>query len=138
VRYALALLAVLSFIAAPTASAAKPALDITPNHVNFGNQPFESLTERSFTITNQSSETLAVTIDQVRVPDDFSPGQIQSTCTLIDPTLLAPGESCTHFVTYRPTPFFEGLEVAILRVTARDAAGNIVYTDDVRMTGRGV
>jgi hypothetical protein len=138
-KRAVILLVVLAGIAAPPASAVRPALDIDPAHVKFGKQQFESFTKKSLTVTNQTSETLVVSIEQVRVPDDFSPGQIESTCTLaFTDTVLEPGETCTHVIGFRPTPFFAGCELAILRVTARDEAGNLLYTRDVRITGRGI
>jgi hypothetical protein len=135
----LLLLFAIAVMAAPPALADPPVLDIDPNQVKFGKQPFETFTKKSFTITNTSSQTLLVSIEPVRAPDDFSPGQIESTCPLsFTETVLDPGETCTHVIGFRPTPFFAGREVAILRVTARDEAGTILYTRDVKITGQGV
>jgi hypothetical protein len=138
-KRAVLLVVVAAAVVAPVASAARAPVDIDPTQVNFGKQPFESFTKKSFSVTNRSSETVVVTIEQVRVPDDFSPGQIESTCTLaFTDTVLDPGETCTHVIGFRPTPFFAGRELAILRVIVRDEAGNVLYTRDVRITGRGV
>jgi hypothetical protein len=136
-KRALILIAVVAGVGAPTASAARPAIDIDPTRVNFGSQPFESLTVESFTVTNRSSEPLFVRIDQIHVGDDFSPGLIDSTCTLTDERLLAAGESCIHFVSFRPSEFFAGREIATLQVTARDGTGAVVYTREVTLAGRG-
>jgi hypothetical protein len=137
-KRAVLLAVVAAGMAAPAAWADRPPVDIDPNQVKFGKQQFESFTKKSFSITNQSSETVVVTIEQVRVPDDFSPGQIESTCTLeFTDTVLEPGETCTHVIGFRPTPFFAGRELAILRVIVRDEAGNVLYTREVRITGRG-
>jgi hypothetical protein len=138
-KRALLLVALAAAVAAPAAWAAAPPVKIAPTQVKFGKQPFESFAKKSFSVTNRSSETVLVTIDQVRVPDDFSPGQIESTCPLaFTDTVLDPGETCTHVIGFRPTPFFAGPELAILRVIVRDQAGNVLYTRDVRITGRGV
>jgi hypothetical protein len=135
-----ALLAVLlcAGVVASTATAASPALKIDASRINFGTQQFESLTVESFTVTNRTADPLFVRIDQVRVGDDFSPGLIDSTCTLTDERLLAAGESCVHFVSFRPSEFFAGRETATLLVSARDAEGTVVFTREVTLTGRGV
>jgi len=126
-----ALLLVASAVAAP------PVVEVKPTQVQFGNQPYESNTKRSFTITNRSQEAVMVTIEQVSVGDDFSPGQIESTCPLTDASLLEPGQSCTQVVGFRPSPFFGGHEVALMRVVVRDLSGTVVDTRDVRLSGRG-
>ena len=87
-------------------------------------------------LTNRSSQTLVVTIDQIQVGDDFSPGQIESTCTLGD-TLLPAGESCTHVIGFRPSLFFAGRETAFLNVTARDAWGILLFERTVKLSGTG-
>jgi hypothetical protein len=121
---------------APAPAAPLPALGVHPRHVRFGRQPYESNTLRSFHIRNRSRATLLVTVEQVRVGDDFSPGQVQSTCTLGD-TLLAPGQTCTHVVGFRPSEFFGGHETALMRVTARDDQGRVRYNELVRLSGTG-
>jgi hypothetical protein len=128
--------AVVVAVAVPVASAAGPVLSIHPKQVKFGTQPYESLTVKSFTVTNSSSQTLVATTELVRFPDDFS-YLIDSTCGLGDIT-LAPRESCTVVVGFRPTPFFAGLEEALIRVTARDSAGTVLFDRTVSLTGRGI
>jgi hypothetical protein len=134
----LVLLSVAAGLMAPSAPAASPALSLDRHQINFGSQPFGSLTVESFSVTNTSPKPLYVRIDQVQVWDDFSPGLIESTCTLTDERVLAPGESCTHFVSFRPSEFFAGRETSLLRVVARNDAGATVYTRDVRLVGRAV
>ena len=104
-----------------TATPVAPAdvLDVDPSSVSFGDQPFETFETRTFTVTNVWSHTISLTSD-AGLPDDFS-HLIDSTCGLSDKT-LAPGESCTHVVGFRPTPFFEGVETATVVLTARDQA----------------
>lgn len=128
--------AVLPLPLAPAATAGEPALRVHPRHVRFGRQPYESNTLRSFRIENRSSETLLVTIEQVRVGDDFSPGQIESTCPLGD-SLLAPGQDCTQVIGFRPSEFFGGHETALMRVLAHDEAGGLRYNKLVRLSGTG-
>ena len=137
-KRAFLVVAVLAGVLAPAAAGTKPALDIDPNQVKFGKQVFGSLTVASFTITNQSQESLLVSIEQVQVGDDFSPGQPESTCTLTEERLLAPGESCTHVIVFQPSEFFEGREVATLRVSARDQSGAVVFSRQVRLTDTAV
>lgn len=136
----LALLVLLANSSMPVAPAVpvlpRPALVVHPRHVRFGRQPFESNTLRSFEIRNTSSEELLVTIEQVRVGDDFSPGQVDSTCALGD-SLLPPGQTCTQVVGFRPTEFFGGFETAVMRVIAHDADGQVVYDRLVRLSGTG-
>ena len=120
-----------------TASPVAPAdvLDV-PSSVSFGDQPFETFETRSFTVTNVWSHTIALTSD-AGLPDDFS-HLIDSTCGLGDRT-LAPAESCTHVVGFRPTPYFEGIETATVVLTARDqATGTLLGTRTVEITGRGI
>src|SRR5262245_21357255 len=101
---------------ASAAVATPPPVDVQPTHVQFGHQPFESETKLSFTVTNRGGETVQVSIEQVAVGDDFSPGQIESTCPLTDTSSLPPGASCTHVVGFRPSRFFGGHETALMRV----------------------
>ena len=133
----LALLANASMPVAPAVPAPqRPALVVHPRHVRFGHQPFESNTLRSFRITNTSQEALLVTIEQVQVGDDFSPGQVESTCGLGD-TLLPAHQTCTQVVGFRPTEFFGGFETALMRVIARDDSGQVRYDKLVRLSGTG-
>ena len=133
----LVLIGSASMPAAPAVPAPRrPALVVHPLHVRFGRQPYESNTLRSFDVVNTSNETLLVTIEQVRVGDDFSPGQISSTCALGD-TLLPPGQTCTQVVGFRPSEFFGGHETAVMRVIARDDGGQVRYDRLVRLSGTG-
>jgi hypothetical protein len=123
---------------AVTATPVEPAdfIDVYPSSVSFGDQPFETFETRSFTVTNIWSQTISLS-SAAGMPDDFS-HLIDSTCGLDDKT-LAPGESCTHVVGFRPTPFFEGIETATVVLTARDqATGTLLVTRTVEITGRGV
>jgi hypothetical protein len=111
-------------------------LDVSPSSVSFGDQPFETFETRSFAVTNIWSHSIVLTSD-AGLPDDFS-HLIDSTCGLGDRT-LAPGESCTHVVGFRPTEFFAGLETATVVLTARDqATGTLLVTGTVEITGTGV
>ena len=135
----LALLVVLSAAVslAPTAPPpARPPIAVQPTHVRFGRQPFESNTLRSFTVRNRSAQALLVTIEQVRVGDDFSPGQVESTCTLGE-TLLPAGQDCEHVVGFRPSEFFGGHETAEMRVDARSLDGVLLSSQRVRLSGTG-
>ena len=128
---------VAAALVAPAARAARPPIQIHPTDVSFGRQAFESFTKRSFEIENRSSRPLRVTLESIQMPDDFSPGQIESTCALGD-TWLAPGERCSHVVGFRPTPYFAGLETATIRVTAWSESGGQVAERSVRLVGTGV
>jgi hypothetical protein len=136
-KRALALILAAGAALAQTASAHAAALAVVPTHVRFGEQPLESNTPGSFTITNQSSRALLVSIDQVEVGDDFSPGQTASTCALGE-TLLPAGQSCTHVVGFRPSLFFAGCETAWLRVTVRDEWERVLFERLVKLSGTGV
>jgi hypothetical protein len=121
-----------------TAKPVPPAevLDVDPASVTFGEQPFETFETRSFTVTNVWSHAITLTSD-AGLPDDFS-HLIDSTCGLGDHQ-LAPEESCTHVVGFRPTPFFAGLETATVVLTARDqATGTFLVSRTVEITGTGV
>jgi hypothetical protein len=73
------------------------------------------------------------------MPDDFSPGQPESTCTLYEDRLLAARESCTHIVGWQPEAVFPGHRTAALGVTVKDAAsGATIETHRVRLSGRAV
>ena len=117
----------------------RDGVDLSPASLRFGRQPFGSFTKRSFTITNTGSRTLDVSIESRVMPDDFSPGQPESTCPLagVGVNVLLPGESCTHTVGFRPDPFFEQPESALMSVSARDLSGRLVEDARVRLSGRG-
>ena len=120
---------------------APPVLDLDPASVRFGRQPFGSHSEQAFSIENRSAQGVWVTVEQLDVPDDFSPGQPGSTCPLgsaSGPTWLGPGESCTHGIGFDPIAFFAGLETARMIVTAHDAAGTLLFSRIVKLSGTGV
>src|SRR5262245_3795906 len=129
--------AIVAALALP-ALAAPPVVSVVPTNVRFGKQPLETETKASFTITNQSDQTVLVTIEQVEVWDDFSPGQVESTCPLGESYLPA-RQSCNHVIGFRPSLFFLGRETSLMRVTAHDESGTVLLFDrDVKLTGTGV
>ncbi len=90
-----------------TATPVAPAevLDVDPSSVSFGDQPFETLETRSFTVTNVWSHTIGLTSD-AGLPDDFS-HLIFSTCGLGDRT-LAPGRAAPTSSASAPRPTSRG------------------------------
>jgi hypothetical protein len=132
-------LAALAVLAVPSAAQAGGLiLAVSPHHLKFGRQPFGSFTNRTVTITNRSSRTLGVTITD-QSPDDFSPGQLGSTCFLsFTVNVLGPGDSCTMIIGFEPAPPFGGRERADMTVTAATDSGKILRTRHVRITGVGV
>ena len=116
------------------------SIEVDPRHVEFGEQPYDSFTKRTVTITNDSSRPLTVTVQSPFVPDDFSPGQPESTCPWDVPTTLGPGESCTHVIGYYADSAepFQGHREIELQVVARDGYGTIVKTRTVKVTARPV
>lgn len=115
-------------------------LRIDPARLRFGAQSFGSFVKQTITLTNTSSMTLFVSIETLNVPDDFSPGQPESTCFLegVGVNELAPGAGCTEVVAFQPDPFFDQPETATLLVTARDTVGSVIATRTVKVTGKGV
>jgi hypothetical protein len=134
-----ALVAVVA-LTIPSTAAADRTLDVDPHHLSFGKQPFNTFVTKTVTITNVSPQPLAVSIEAGFVPDDFSPGQPESTCPWFEPTTLAAGDSCTHVVGYYadPAPPFQGHRRIELDVVARDGFGQVVGTRKVIVTARGV
>ena len=96
-------IAAIAALVAPSAAMAR-TLDVAPQNVKFGEQPWNSFTKRTVRIENVSSKSVAVSVEPGFVPDDFSPGQPESTCPLTSPTTLAPGESCIHVIGYYADP----------------------------------
>src|SRR5262245_56867371 len=136
-RPLLVLATALAAFAAP-AAADPPAMAVLPSHVGFGRQPIGSETMASFAITNRSDEPVLVTIEQVEVWDDFSPGQTESTCPLGDSVLPARG-SCVHLIGFRPSLFFLGRETSRMRVIGHDVSGTtLLFQRDVKLTGTAV
>ena len=112
-------------------------LDVSPKRLSFGKQPFGSLTKKTVTFTNASTETLQVTLD-AWAPDDISPGQPESTCPLGTLNVLAPGQSCTHVVAYQPSEFFQDRQTAQLNIRVYGESGEVLETHQVKITGQGV
>jgi hypothetical protein len=135
-----AVLVAIVVLAMPSTAAADRTLDVDPHHLGFGKQPFNSFTKKTFTITNVSSQPFAVSIEAAFVPDDFSPGQPESTCPLTEPTTLDPGQSCTHVVGYYADPAapFLGHRRIELNVVARDGSGQTLASRTVIVTARGI
>ncbi|MGH3140547.1 MAG: hypothetical protein ACRDQE_12505 [Gaiellales bacterium] len=129
-------LAALAMLAVPSAAQAGGSiLTVSPHHLKFGRQPFGSFTTRTVHIANRSSRTLVVTIAD-QSPDDFSPGQPESTCFLsYTVNVLEPGDRCTMIIGFEPSAFFAGPESASLTVTAASTGGKILRTRHVRITG---
>jgi hypothetical protein len=119
------------------AASADPVIEVGPTVVKFGAQPFGSTTVRDFGVRNVTAFPIWVEIDAIAVGDDFSPGQIQSSCGLGRRKELAPGESCHHVVSFSPSTFFQGRQEALLRVTATEIDEDPVQQVDVVLTGRG-
>jgi hypothetical protein len=135
-----AVLAAIAALAMPSTAAAERTLDVDPHHLRFGNVPFNSFVKKTVTITNVSSQPFAISIEAGFVPDDFSPGQPESTCPWFEPTTLDPGQSCTHVVGYYadPAPPFLGHRRIELNVVARDGSGETLATKTVIVTAKGV
>jgi hypothetical protein len=139
-KHLAALSVVLGTLALAPAAVAGPVLQVNPHHVNFGKQQFNTFAKRTITVTNVSSEAVSVSVSSPFTPDDFSPGQIDSTCPLTEATLLDPGASCTHVVGYYadPNPPFLGHRRIELIFTATNASAQVVDTAVVRVSARGV
>ena len=114
-------------------------MDVDPHNVRFGEQPWNSFTKRTVRIENVSNRSVAVSVEPGFVPDDFSPGQPESTCPLTSPTTLAPGESCTHVIGYYADPAdpFSGRRQIELQVVARTVTGTTLERNTVRVTAQG-
>ena len=117
-----------------TAQGTSKVLDV-PDHVKFGRQPFETFETRTFRVKNTTEHTITLR-SSPGLPDDFS-HLIFSTCGLGD-KVLAPHESCTHVIGFRPTPFFAGLETATVMLEAFGPSGLLWQERTVEITGRGV
>lgn len=115
----------------------RKALAVDPRRLNFGKQLFETSVKRTVTMTNTSQRTLYVTID-ASVPDTFSPGQPESSCPLSFQTnILAPGQSCTHVVSFDPHPAFPGRQTGELVIHAEDGFGIQLPDVHLKLTGTG-
>jgi hypothetical protein len=113
------------------------ALNVDPTRLNFGKQAFETSVKGTVTMTNTSQRTLYVTIDAF-VPDTFSPGQPESTCSLSFMTnILSPGQSCTHVVSFDPHAAFLGRQTGELVISAADGFGTQLPDVHVKLSGTG-
>jgi hypothetical protein len=113
------------------------ALRVDPKRLNWGRQTFETSVKRTVTMTNTSQRTLYLTIDAF-VPDTFSPGQPESTCSLSFMTnILSPGQSCTHVVSFDPHSAFLGRQTGELVIRASDGFGNQLPDVHVKLSGTG-
>ena len=129
----------LVVLAAQPAVADATVLNVSPHHLSFGKQAFDTFTTGTVTVTNTGSTAVLVAVEALDVPDDISPGQPESTCPLTEATLLQAGATCAHVVGYSPSRTFVGRQSATLRITARDPAlGAILDTSLVKISGRGV
>ncbi len=136
---AVLVLAVAVATAAPSALGGGHVLSISPRHLNFGKQAFDTVTTGTITLTNTSSEPVLVAFIGGVLPDDFNPGQLESTCPLPEQTLLEAGASCTQVVTFYPSAVFAGHEKGTLIVVALDpTTGAIIDRQTIRISGTGV
>ena len=130
----------LSAATGTSAMAAANVLKIKPQTVNFGAKPLESFTLKSTTIMNTSNEPILLKLDLVRSWDDFSGGWITSTCVLpFEPTLLAPGESCTLVEGFSPSDTFLGIkqDQIWLATAANPETSAVLETKEIVFLGRG-
>jgi hypothetical protein len=132
---------VVSAGAGASATAAQPLLKVKPGTVNFGATPFLSETIKSATITNTGSEPVLLTLGLVRSWDDFAGGRVESTCSLSlsEPTVLAPGESCTLVEAFIPHEDFAGIkqDQIWLATATEPRTGAVLETREIVFLGRG-
>ena len=126
--------------ALPAAADPSPdVLRVTPPTVSFGAKPVGSMTFKSTTITNTSSETIDLVVIVTREWDDFSFGLLPgSTCPGFDPAPLDPGESCVLIVGFAPSETFLRLtQDQRFRATASDpATGEILDIEEFVFLGK--
>jgi hypothetical protein len=135
---ALAVVAVAALALPSVAGAKASVLSVSPHTLKFGKQTFNSFTTKTVTVTNLSTQTLYVTIAD-QSPDDFSPGQPDSTCQLsFTVNVLEAGQSCTMIVGFEPAPEFPGRETATLFISAADEQGTVLANRVVKISGTGV
>jgi hypothetical protein len=105
-----------------SAPASTNVLRVTPGNVNFGAKLLGSVTFKSITVTNTSTQTIDLVINVTREWDDFTFGSLpSSTCPVHEPAPLAPGESCVFVVGFWPSETFLGLKQdQIFLATATD------------------
>jgi hypothetical protein len=138
-KMVVALVAVATVVALPVSAPAAPkVLGVTPRMVNFGAKPVGTETFKSVTVTNTSSETIALDISVIKDWDDFETGVLPGTTCTGSAQLLAPGESCVVVVRFSPSEGFEGLKQdQILRATATDpVTGELLDSVQIVFVGR--
>ena len=140
-RTAFAAVVVAAIVVLPaSAPAATNVLRAAPTKVSFGTRPVGSFTLKGVTVTNASSEAINLLVSTTRAPDDFSFGLLPgSTCPVLEPEPLAPGDSCVAVVGFRPSEFFAGeKQFATLLATATDpSTGAVLDSVSINFVGRG-
>ena len=128
---ALLVLSILMLSSTPV-PASENVLKVKPRTVNFGRTPVGEVPIASTTVTNNSSQTIHLTIWATKDWDDFSYGLLPgSTCLTSDPAPLAPGESCVFVVRFWPSSDFIGLKQdQIFLATATDPTTGAVLDAD--------
>ena len=137
-KMVVALVAVATVVALPVGALAAPkVLGVTPRTVNFGAKPIGTTTFKSVTVTNTSSETIALDISVIKDWDDFETGVLPGTTCTFSAQLLAPGESCVVVVRFSPSEGFERLKQdQILRATATDpVTGELLDSVEIVFVG---
>jgi hypothetical protein len=131
---------VAAAVSVPAAVGANDVLDISPKQVKFGKHPFGSLLRETITLTNAGTSSVLVDVETQEMPDDFSPGQPESTCTLPEDKLLGAGESCTHVVVWQSeSGVFAGHRSATLAVIVKDPTdSSVLETHTVRLSALAV
>ena len=135
-----AMLVVATGMALPvSASADARVLGVTPRTANFGAKAEGSVTFKSVTITNTSSEAITLDLVVTKDWDDFETGVLGTTCTFTG-QLLAPGESCVVVVSFTPSLAggFEGLKQDhTLLATATDpVSGEVLDSVEIFFVGK--
>jgi hypothetical protein len=124
----------------PSSAIAARTLEVSPQQLAFGEQPFHTFTTKAFTVKNIGRKPIAVSIETGSVPDDFSPGQPGSTCAPVGATTLARNQTCTYVVGYYADPAapFLGDRRIDLRVVARAKGPKPIATKTVVVTATPV
>jgi hypothetical protein len=128
----------MAMLALPTSAVAGQTIEVSPQLLAFGEQPYQTFATQAFTITNIGKKAVAVSVETGSVPDDFSPGQPESTCATVGPTTLARGESCTYVVGYYADPFFLGDRRSDFAVVVLGKHGRTVASETVVATATPV
>jgi hypothetical protein len=135
----LALVAACAAFAVATASAQAAILSANPAAIDFGERTVGTENYEGTTITNVSDSAVQVLVESA-LPDDFGFGLMPgSTCPVLAPDTLAPGQSCDAVVRYSPTEFFAGrLQTGSLTATATDSSNTVLEQLAIPVTGTGV